>query len=42
METTLINYIEDNKEKYNISYAETLDYLQEVLDELKQEYQGEK
>lgn len=35
---TMITYIEDNK-RNNISYAKTLEYLQECLYTLKKEYE---
>ena len=38
MRTLFVDYIENNKEKYNISTYESLDFLQEVLNEVKKEY----
>lgn len=34
----LIDYIEENKTKNNIDYDETLETLQELLNEIKKEY----
>lgn len=35
----LIDYIEKNKTKKNIDYDETLETLQELLNEIKKEYE---
>ena len=35
----LIDYIEENKTKNNIDYDETLETLQELLNEIKKEYE---
>lgn len=36
----LIDYIENNKTKNNISYEETFDYLDELLRTLKRDYEN--
>jgi hypothetical protein len=36
----LIQFIEDNKVKYDISYGGSIESLYELLDEIKQEYEG--
>lgn len=41
LNTLFINYIEDNKEKHNISASHSLNFLQDVLDEVKREYEEE-
>lgn len=35
----LIDYIEENKTKNNIDYDETIETLQELLNEIKKEYE---
>lgn len=39
IETVIIDYIEKNKKEYNISYEESLNYLQEVLDSTRKDYE---
>ena len=34
----VINYIEINKEKYGISYADTIEYFEEVIRTIKDMY----
>lgn len=35
----LINYIEDNKKNYNISYESTIEYLEQLVRDIKKEYE---
>ena len=35
----LIDYIENNKEKNNIDYFETIEHLKELINEIKKEYE---
>jgi len=36
----LVNYIEQNKIKYNIEYQKTIETLEELIKEIKKEYQN--
>lgn len=36
----LVEYIEQNKVKYNIDYLQTIESLKELINELKKEYQN--
>ena len=34
----LVNYIEDNKTNYDIDYKETIEAIEELLEEIKKDY----
>ncbi|MBQ3475838.1 MAG: hypothetical protein IJH20_06695 [Bacilli bacterium] len=34
----LVNYIEDNKTNYNIDYKETIETIEELIEEIKKDY----
>ena len=34
----LVNYIEDNKTNYDIDYKETIETIEELLEEIKKDY----
>lgn len=34
----IIDYIENDKRKYNISYKDTIEYIEEIVKELKETY----
>lgn len=35
---TLVNYIEDNKNVYGIDYKETIETIEELIEEIKRDY----
>ena len=35
----LVNYIEDNKTNYNIDYKETIETIEELIEEIKKDYE---
>lgn len=35
----LVNYIEDNKTNYNIDYKETIGTIEELIEEIKKDYE---
>jgi hypothetical protein len=36
----IVNYIENNKTQYNIEYFDTIETLYELLEEIKDDYEG--
>ena len=36
----IVDYIENNKVKYNIDYKETIEYLKELIEEIEKEYEN--
>lgn len=36
----LVEYIKNNKDKYNISYEETFDFLRELIDTIEKDFKN--